>query len=397
MLADGMTDRPENRRLPRNVVLLGLVSLFTDLGSEMVVPLLPAFVEGLGGGALALSRIEGVATAVSSVLRVVSGAIADRTGKHRPFLVVGYGLGAVSRPLLALATTPWHVGLVRATDRVGKGLRGAPRDALLAASIEPERRAAAFGLHRAMDHAGAFAGPLVALALLHGLGASVTTVFVCAALPGLVSVAIVLGGVREADARERASVPAPTRQLGWGALARYLAPVGLFTLGTATELLLLWKARESGLDSEALPLVWVGLHAVKAALAARGGALADRFGRVRTVASGWFLQACVYAGLSVATELSSVIALIGAHGVRCALTEGAESALVAEFAPKRGRGRAFGAFHLMQGALTLAAAELFGRIWELHGAAPAFGAGAVLSALAAVVLLGLRSRGALSR
>lgn len=392
MLAGGMTDRPENRRLPRNVVLLGLVSLFTDLGSEMVVPLLPAFVEGLGGGALALSRIEGIATAIAAVLRVVSGTLADRSGRHRPFLVVGYGLGAVARPLLALAAAPWHVGLVRATDRVGKGLRGAPRDALLAASIEPERRAEAFGLHRAMDHAGAFAGPLVALALLHGLGASLTTVFVCAAVPGLVSVGLVLGGVREVETEPPRAGGKP--DIGFGALLRYLVPVGLFTLGTATELLLLWKAREAGLDVDLLPLVWVGLHGVKAALAARGGAVADRLGRVRTVAAGWTLQALVYAGLGLATGLPAVLALIAAHGARCALTEGAESALVAEFAPKRGRGRAFGAYHLMQGLLTLAAAELFGRIWELHGSAPAFGAGAALSALAAVVLLGVRRRGA---
>jgi sugar phosphate permease len=383
-----MAATPDSR-LPRNVVLLGLVSFFTDLGSEMVVPLLPAFVEGLGGGALALSRIEGVATAIASVLRLVSGTLADRTGRHRPFLVVGYGLGAVSRPLLALAATPWHVGLIRAVDRVGKGLRGAPRDALLAASIEPERRAAAFGLHRAMDHAGAFAGPLLALLLLHGFGASLPTVFACAAVPGIVSVALVMTGVREVS-RESRTAPT-TRDIGWGALARYLVPVGLFTLGTATELLLLWKAREAGLDAAALPLVWVGLHGIKAALASRGGALADRIGRVRTVAAGWFLQACIYAGLGAATGLSPVLALIGAHGVRCALTEGAESALVAEFAPKRGRGRAFGTYHLMQGLLTLCAAELFGRIWELHGAAPAFGAGAAISVLAALALLMLRA------
>ena len=384
-----MAVRPDDRRLPRNVVLLGMVSLFTDLGSEMVVPLLPAFVEGLGGGALALSRIEGIATAVASVLRLVSGTLADRYGRHRPFLVVGYGLGAAARPLLALASAPWHVGVVRATDRVGKGLRGAPRDALLAASIEPERRAAAFGFHRAMDHAGAFVGPLVALALLHGAGASLSTVFLCAALPGLVSVALVVGGVREAE-REPSAGCAPT-DIGWGALLRYLVPVGLFTLGTATELLLLWKAREAGLDAALLPLVWVGLHGVKASLAARGGAIADRIGRVQTVAAGWALQACVYAGLGLATGVPAVLVLIAAHGSRCALTEGAESALVAEFAPKRGRGRAFGTFHLMQGLLTLAAAELFGRLWDLHGAGAAFGAGAALSLLAALVLLRLRA------
>ncbi|MEY2982627.1 MAG: MFS transporter [Planctomycetota bacterium] len=376
------------RRLPRNVVLLGLVSFFTDLGSEMVVPLLPAFVEGLGGGALALSRIEGIATAIASVLRLLSGTLADRTGRHRPFLILGYGLGAVSRPLLALASAPWHVGLVRATDRVGKGLRGAPRDALLAASIEPERRAAAFGLHRAMDHAGAFAGPLIALVLLHGCGASLTTVFACAALPGLVSVALVCAGVREVPFTPGRATAQP--DIGWGALARFLVPLGLFTLGTATELLLLWKAREAGLDAALLPLVWVGLHGVKAALAARAGVLADRIGRIRTVAWGWLLQAGIYAGLGTASGLAPVLTLIAVHGVRCALTEGAESALVAEFAPKRGRGRAFGTYHLMQGVLTLGAAELFGRIWELHGAAEAFGVGAAISVVAALTLVRLR-------
>jgi MFS family permease len=376
------------RRLPRNVLLLGLVSFFTDVGSEMAMPLLPAFVETLGGGALALSRIEGIATAVASLLMLVSGILADRIGRNRPLVIAGYGISALVRPLLALAASPAQVGLIRGTDRIGKGLRGSPRDALIAASVAPERRAAAFGLHRAMDHAGAFVGPLLAFVLLHFAGVEVRTIFWLTAVPGLCALGIAVFGVREVRGEARAAAaardaPAPRR------LGRVLLPIGLFALGGMSELLLLLKAGASRVPVEAIPLLWVGLHLVKSLLATSGGRLADRIGRRRTLAIGWTLHALIFVALGLTTDRVGIVILILLHGARCALTEGAEKALVAEIAPKHARGRAFGAYHVVIGLLALASAELFGRLWEGLGDQVAFhtAAGIALTAVAALAAL----------
>lgn len=384
------TDAPTgDRRMPRNVRLLGLISLLSDVGSEMVLPLLPAFVTSLGGGARALGWIEGIANAVASVLKLVAGRWSDRVGRNRPFVIAGYGLAAAVRPLFALASAPWHVAAIRAIDRVGKGLRTSPRDALIAASVTPERRGAAFGLHRAMDHTGAFLGPTLAFLLIALWAVDVRAIFLLTVIPGALAVLVAVFGVREVrddGATVRESAPAAGR-----ALARVLVPVGLFTLAGASELFLLMKAGAENAPLVAMPLLWIGLHAVKSALAAPGGRLADRIGKTRALAIGWLVHAALFVAFAFVDDRSLVIALVLLHGVRCALTEGAEKALIAGLAPKGTRGTAFGCYHLVQGTLALGGAAGFGELWERCGAPTAF-LGAAACAVLAVVTIPRRRR-----
>lgn len=373
-------------RRSRNVLLLGLVSFFTDVGSEMAMPLLPAFLAAIGGGAAALGIIEGIADAIASLLRLVAGRWADRIGRNRPFVIAGYGIAGTARPLIGLATTAWHVGLVRAMDRVGKGLRSSPRDVLIAASVAPERRAAAFGLHRAMDHAGAFVGPLVAFALIRFWEVEVRTIFLATLIPGAIALAIAVLGVREVPADVAPALPEVPRDAPPAGLWRLLLPFGLFTLANASELFLLLKAGAENAPLEAMPLLWVALHAVKATLSAPGGRLADRIGRTRALRIGWTGHAVLFAGLAVVDSTTAVAVLVLLHGVRTALTEGAEKALVSELAPRGARGAAFGWFHLVDGFGTLAANVAFGALWSGLGAGVAFGASAACAAAAVAAL-----------
>ncbi|MCB9547011.1 MAG: MFS transporter [Myxococcales bacterium] len=378
--------------LTPNVVALGVVSLLTDTASEMVIPLLPVFLTTvLGAGPLALGWIEGAADAVASVLKLVSGRWSDRSGRRRPFVLAGYTLSTVSRPLVAIAGTAWHVLAVRVVDRTGKGLRSSPRDALLAASVPAGQRGAAFGLHRAMDHAGAVLGPLIAFAVLTLWTQDLRTLFWLSAVPGGLAVVAIPTVVREAKPQGGVSAPSPhptERPLPPGGLLRVLVPVGLFTLGNASDVFLLLKASESRASLTSLPLLWMGLHVVKSAASVPGGRLADVFGRRRLIAAGWIVYAAVYFGFAFAETQSAVWGLFIAYGLYHGLTEGAERALVAELVPAASRGTGFGWYHLTVGLGGLAASVLFGAIWKYAGSASAFVTSAAL-ALVAVVALAL--------
>jgi MFS family permease len=381
--------------LPRAVRRLGLVSLLTDASSDMIYPLLPAFLTGtLGARASFVGLVEGLAEAVASVLKIVSGRLADRSPRKKPLIVAGYSLSSLARPLVALATAPWHVLAVRVTDRVGKGVRSAPRDALLAHVTPPALRGRAYGFHRAMDNAGAVVGPLVASALLF-FHVELRTVFALAALPALLSVAVLVFGVRE-DEPEPSPAPAapvdPHAPVG-GPTWRYLGVLALFTLGNSSDAFLLLRAQEAGVSLAAVPLLWTALHVVKSLGATAGGALSDRIGRRVTIAAGWLLYALAYAGLAVADRPWRVWALFGVYGLFHALTEGPERALVADLAPDRGRGRAFGLFHAVTGALLLPASLLTGLLWERASPAVALLTGSALALAAAVGLLALVPEG----
>lgn len=402
--------------LSRNVVLLGVVSLLTDTSSEMVVPLLPVFLtQVLGAGALSLGFIEGLADAVSSVLKLVSGRWADRMGRRRPLVVAGYGLASVARPMVAAATAAWHVLAVRVTDRMGKGLRSSPRDALIAASVAPGQRGAAFGLHRAMDHAGAVLGPLVAAGFLLVWPQDLRTLFWLSAVPAAGAVAVVVLGVREAEgpgggrghrsgedggAEEHGarSVDAAAEDRGAGrgegGLSRLLVPIGLFTLGNASDLFLLLKAGATRTPLVTLPLLWMGLHVVKALASVPGGRLADRWGRSRTIMLGWIFYALIYAGFAFAGGRVEVATLFVVYGLYHGLTEGPEKALVSELVPSSRWGAGFGWYHLTLGLLTLAASVLFGGLWEVFGSRTAFlvSAALALSAVVCLAILGPESR-----
>ena len=369
--------------LARNVVVLGVVSLLTDVGSEMVFPLLPVFLVGtLGGGALTLAWIEGLADAVAAVMRFWAGRWSDRTGRCRPFVIAGYAIATVMRPLTALAQAPWHVGAVRAVDRIGKGLRSTPRDALLASSVPPERRAAAFGFHRSMDHLGAAIGPLVAFVLLQFATDDVRIVFWCAAIPGVAAVLVAWWFVRELPS-DVVRVAKPKRESGPGSLRAFLVPFAVFVLGAAGDEFLLLRLGASRDSWAALPLLWMALHIVRAAFAAPCGRLADRIGARRVLTFGWFGHAAVFCGFALVDGQAGLVALFLLHGARTAFTEGAERALVAELAPAGTRGTAFAWYYLVLG---LAPRVLFGGVWDAFGDDAAFAVAAGLATLAAAAL-----------
>lgn len=374
-------------RLPSAVLLLGATSLFTDVASEMIVPLLPLVLAEMRAGAPMLGLIEGVADATASLLKLGSGWLADRTARDKPLVVSGYAIASAVRPLIALASSPWHVLAVRVADRIGKGIRSAPRDAMIAAAVPPGERGRAFGLHRAMDHAGAVIGPLVATTLL-ALGCPVREVIWAAALPGAIALGCVLA-VRAPrrpapdpeDAAAAGELPLPPR------LRRYLLILALFGLGNSSDTFLLLRARDLGVTVEAIPLLWAVLHVSKVVSARIGGDAADRVPRARLIAIGWGVYAASYLALAAASAAWHVWATFVVYGAYHGLTEPAEKALVGDLAPARARGRAFGLYHFVVGATAIAAGLLTGLLWEAASALAALGTGAALAGASAVLLL----------
>jgi MFS family permease len=380
--------------LPRAVKALGLVSLLTDASSEMIYPLLPAFVTGtLKAGPAFLGAVEGLAETTAALVKLAAGRLADRLPRRKPLVVAGYGLSSATRPLMALATLPAHVLVVRLLDRMGKGVRGAPRDALLADVTPEDRWGRAYGFHRAMDHAGAVVGPILASAVLL-FTTDLRTVFALAAVPAVLAVAALVFGVRE-EARGRPE-PAPAKE-GAGSLRPglrpYLVVLALFTLGNSSDAFLLLRAQEAGVSLTAIPLLWAFHHVVKSAASTAGGSLSDRGGRRKAIVAGWAVYALVYAGFSQARTATHVLLLFAAYGLFHALTEGPERALVADLAGPGGRGRAFGLYHAVTGAALLPASLLTGYLWQAFSPAVALGTGAALAAAAAVGLLTLVPEG----
>lgn len=386
-------DREQARAslLRGNVLWLSVVSFLNDASSEMIYPLLPLFLAGtLGAGPAVLGAVEGAAESASSLLKLWGGRVADRLGRRRALVAWGYGIAGAVRPLVALVTGWGQVLAIRLADRVGKGLRTAPRDALLAESVPAERRGAAFGLHRAADHAGAVAGPLLASAVLLLAPGDLRLVFALAAIPGALTLVVVLLKVRDEGAyfRTPSSPPSPRlRDLG-PVFPRYLAVLLLFTLGNASDAFLLLRAGEAGVPTAAIPLLWGVLHVSKAGWSVAGGRLADRWGPRRAIVAGWIVYAAVYAGFAAAGSAWQVWALFAVYGLFFGLTEAPEKALVAGLAPEGMRGSAFGAYHAAVGLGALPASLAFGVVWQRFGAPAAFGMGAAL-ALAAALLLPL--------
>jgi MFS family permease len=380
--------------LGRTVIALGVVSFFTDLSSEMIYPLLPVFLTTtLGASASMLGVIEGAAETTASLLKLASGWWSDRVHRRKPLVVFGYSLAALVRPLVAAATSAWQVLGIRVTDRIGKGIRTSPRDALIADSVDPSIRGRAYGFHRAADNAGGVGGPLIAFALLQWVGLDLRSVFWLALVPGILAVITVTVFVREkappspvvppsSPVNAAAATPAdqPMPKAFWG----YLGVVLLFTLGNSTDAFLLLRASQLGVPLALVPILWASLHVVKTLGGTPGGALSDRVGRAPTVIAGWVIFALVYFGFAFATVQWHAWALFGVYGLYFALTEGAERALVADFAPVARRGTAFGWFNLTVGLGALPASVVFGLVWDKLGAHSAFIMGAALAGVAAV-------------
>jgi MFS family permease len=366
-----------------------MVSLLTDLSSDMIYPLLPVFLTVmLGAGPAALGIIEGVAEATASLLKLFSGAWSDRIGKKKPLVLAGYLLSSIARPLVGFASAWGHVLAVRFSDRIGKGIRSSPRDALIAASVPANDRGRAFGLQRAMDHMGAVIGPGIAFLLLAGAGLSYRSVFFLAAIPGAAAVAALLYLVQDpgTPASRHAggflhdgSLPKPFR--------RYLLIVSLFTLGNASDAFLILRAVDAGVPAAWVPLLWAAFHFMKSSFSTYAGILSDRWSRKHLIVGGWLVYALCYSAWGVVTGPAWMVGLFLVYGLYSAATEGVERAFVADFVPPSLRGTAFGWFHLAVGVSTLPASVLFGILWTKYGAQTAFGVSAGLAVAASGLLL----------
>ena len=390
------------RHLPRTVWLLGAISLLNDAASELVYPLLPLYLATvLVAGPSVLGLIEGAAEAASSLLKLASGMLYDRHGRAKPFIVAGFSIAAIARPLIALVAVWPVLLLVRVGDRIGKGLRASPRDALLARSVDGGRRGLAFGVHRAMDNAGAVIGPLAAAALL-AWQVPIREILLWTALPGALCVALALSlrepaplrvpvasvdADKDASGRARPPLPPGFRRLLWA--------VALFTCGQASQTFLLLRATDAGMPPAQVALLWAAVAATTTLLGVPLSAWSDRVGRLRPMAFGWALYALVFAGFGLATSVPMFWLLAIGVGLYQALTEGAERALIADQVPAAQLGTAYGTYYLTKGLLLLPASALFGVLWQYGAAALAFGL-AAMCAVAALALLLLWVRPALA-
>ena len=380
--------------LPPTVRALGWTSFFTDFSSEAIYPLLPGFVKGLGGSGVEIGLIDGLANAVAAVVRLPAGAASDVVGR-RPLVLAGYGLSALVRPLVGLVTSPLGVLVVRAADRFGKGIRTAPRDALVADAVPPTERGRAFGHIRALDHAGAAVGPLAAMLFLLTFPGRLRPLFLLTLLPGLATLAVIWRFVRDPPAPPRpADAPAARLSRPQAAL---LGCVAVWSLGASSEQFLLLRAGDLGVPEAFVPLVWFAMSGAKSAAAARAGRLADGLDPRAVLAAGWLLFAAAYGCLAWATSLAAVLGLLVVVGLAYGIVEPAERALVAALAPAGRQGAGFGWYALVQGVMALPAGLLAGWLWERAGAGPAaaFAVTAGLAALAAGLLaVAVRGRAA---
>ena len=394
------------RDLHRTVRAAGWVSFFTDFSSEMIMPLLPIFLMSvLHSTTTFIGLIEGAAETTASLLKLASGYISDKLRKRKILVFAGYTLSSLSRPFIAVAGAAWHVLGLRMLDRVGKGIRTSPRDALVADSTPPEERGFAFGFQRAMDNMGAFAGPLVAAALLWLLSrvtaanepSRLRIVFAMAAVPGLLVPFIIWRFIEESPPAAPAAARAPSARAMLGRFDanfwRYIGVVVLFTLGNSSDLFLVVRAHEKGVPQWQIPLLWAAFHAVKAAISTKGGRLSDLWGRKPVLLLGMMIYAASYVLFAFAQTAWHCWAIFMFYALYYACTEGTERAMVADLIPSDLRGTAYGIFHTAVGVSALPASLLFGYLWQRTGSPfPPFLTGAALAGAAAIGLLTVKGR-----
>ncbi len=397
-------------KLPRAVWLLGWVSLATDAASEAIYPLLPVFLtQVLSASAVSLGIVEGAAEAANSFLKIISGRMADRSQSKRWLVLAGYGLSSGVRPFIAIARTWTHVFAVRVFDRVGKGVRGAPRDAMLAAWATPTTRGKVYGFHQAMDNTGAIIGPALATLFLVFFPGQYRTLFALTIIPGAIAVALIFllpekdesghqasgsgllaPGAQPPTASSQPRLPNQPDLTAEAAfppgLRRFLAVLALFMLGNSSDAFLLLRLTDAAGSATYVPLMWAGIHVVKSVVSLVGGSWSDTVGRRTVIGLGWLVYAAVYAGFAVSTSLSALLVWFLVYGFYFGFAEGTEKALVADLAPTSRRGTAFGVYNAVQGMGALSASVMFGIIWKFFGATAAFGVGSGLALVATVLL-----------
>jgi MFS family permease len=373
-----------NEPLKPQVKLLGIASLLNDSASEMIYPLLPVFLTAvLGASAVDVGLIEGAADGLASILKYYAGAWSDRLPRRKPLIVSGYTLAALSRALIAAATVWPLVLLARLIDRTGKGIRSAPRDAMIADVTPVEQRGRAFGFHRALDHTGAIIGPLLALFFLNVVHLSLRVVFYIAVIPGLIAAAVLIASLHEepraAAVGGTVQSQAPLPRSFWAALLA----ISLFSLANSSDAFLLLQAHAAGVTTGLLPLLWAAHHVIKSLFSTRAGALSDRIDRRWLLISGWLSYAVIYFMFPSARSVWFFVVLFVLYAIPFTLSEGAERAWVAGFIPGEARGKAFGFYYLANGLCVLLGTILFGALYQHVSVRAAFYTGAVLAIIAA--------------
>ncbi|MEN3043726.1 MAG: MFS transporter [Candidatus Hydrothermales bacterium] len=374
--------------LSKNVFFLGLTSLFNDIASELIHPLLPLFiVENLKKGPMGLGVVEGISELTSSLFKLISGNISDRIKERKKIIVLGYLLAAITRPLVGFSVNLYQVVFLRFLDRLGKGIRGAPRDALISLSVSESESGKAFSFQRAMDHLGAFIGPLFTILLLTHF--SIREIFYFSIIPGLFSVLFVLIFVKE---REINFKKTKDKKLSFYfklpfKFYLFLFIFFIFTIANASDTFILLKAKNEGALLITIPLFWSVLNLIKALSSLPAGYFADKFGKKRVLLLGWLIYSLSYLGFAYSISFSSFIFFFILYGLYFGLTEGVERALVSSFLPEDKKGTGFGLFYFVQGFGLLFASFLFGILWEIFGTKVPFLVCSLLSFLASLLLL----------
>lgn len=383
----------QRSKLKPQVFLLGLAALLNDSASEMLYPLLPVFLTTtLGATPAAVGLIEGAADGLASILKYFSGSLSDRMPKRKPFIVSGYSLAAISRLIIAGAVA-WPMVLgARLLDRTGKGIRSAPRDAMISDVTPPEERGRAYGFHRALDHTGAIVGPLLAMFVLQVLGLTLRQAFFVAVIPGAIGVAMLLFLLREPE--RTAAKPKGDRSLRGSShllqqtgFRRAIIAVAIFSLANSSDAFLILQAHKAGVSTAMLPLLWAAHHVIKSLFSTRAGALSDRVDRRYLLLSGWISYAIVYALFPAAHSLTAFVILFVVYAIPFTLTEGAERAWIADLVAPEERGRSFGIYYLASGLCVLAGSALFGLLYDRVSAQAAFFTGAALALIAAFAVM----------
>lgn len=384
-----MTDELPQKSLPRNVRILGAASLINDIASEMIFPLLPNFLlTVLGGNRFYLGIIEGAADSVASLLKLLSGGWSDRIGRRKGLVLVGYSLAAVSRPLISCVVAPWQLLAIRIGDRIGKGVRTAPRDALIADSTDISMRGRAFGFHQAMDHLGAAIGPLIAFAFLWMFPNHLRLLFLLTVIPGVVVVLMLMLLLREVPAAATTKVSFQwTLQPFDANFRRYLLALVIFTLGNSSDAFLLVRSAELGVPTWGLPLLWCVFHIVKSSSNLLLGRAVDEYGTRPFILLGWLVYALVYVGFGLATTAWEACGLFLCYALFYGFTEPAEKTLVAMLVGAERKGLAYGWYNFAIGIATLPASLIFGALYERFGPLVPFGCGAGLAVVAAMLLM----------
>lgn len=380
----------KEKKLDKNVFKLGLVSLFTDISSQMIYPLLPIFLSSvLGVGTAFIGLLEGIAESTASILKVFSGWFSDRLKKRKPIILLGYGLSTIGKPFLYLATLGWHVLVVRFIDRVGKGIRTSPRDALVADSSLPEQRGKAFGIQRAMDRMGAFLGPLVAFAILPVLNNNLRLLFLLAFFPALIAICIIIFFLKD-----KPHIHDPSKQTKSFSLKHlsrdfklFIFILAIFTLGNSSDAFLILRARDLGIKVVFIPILWLMYNFVSSVSSIPLGTFSDRIGRRKTTLLGFLVYAVVYLGFAFSNTQGLIWIFMGFYGIYYGLSEGVLRAYVADLIDDKSvLATAYGLYHTVVGLCAFPASLIMGILWQQFSATVAFGFGAGLSLIAAIAL-----------